>query len=64
LVLLPIWVGNYHYRGRAFRVLVNGQTGKTAGDKPIDTVKVALLALMGVAVTVFGGLGIWLWLTR
>jgi hypothetical protein len=64
LVLLPVWVGNYHYRGRAFRVLVNGQTGKTTGDKPVDTVKVALLALIGLAVAVFGGLGIWLWLTR
>jgi hypothetical protein len=64
LVLLPVWVGNYHYRGRAFRVLVNGQTGKAAGDKPVDTVKVALLALIGLVVAVFGGLAFWLWLTR
>jgi hypothetical protein len=31
-------------------VLVNGQTGKVAGERPTDWVKVALLALTGLIV--------------
>ncbi len=50
LVLLPLWVGAYQYRQRAYRVLVNGQTGKVAGERPMDWVKVALLALAGLIV--------------
>jgi DNA-directed RNA polymerase subunit RPC12/RpoP len=44
LVLLPLWVGAYAYRGKTYRVLVNGQTGTVAGDKPRDWVKVGLVA--------------------
>lgn len=44
LVLLPLWIGAYTYRGRLFRLLVNGQTGAVAGDKPVDKVKVGLVA--------------------
>lgn len=47
-VLLPLWVGAYQYRQRPYRVLVNGQTGKVAGDRPTDWVKVALLVLAGL----------------
>jgi hypothetical protein len=58
LALLPVWVGNYHYHGRAFRVLVNGQTGKVAGDKPVDALKVWLvivLALLAVGLMSLAG---------
>ncbi len=64
LALLPVWVGNYHYHGRAFRVLVNGQTGKVAGDKPVDTVKLWLLAALVLAVGVMLGIAGWLLLAR
>ena len=50
LVLLPLWVGAYQYRQKPYRVLVNGQTGKVAGERPTDWVKVALLAVAGVIV--------------
>ena len=39
-VLLPLWVGSYRYRGRSYRIVVNGQTGKVTGAKPGDAVKV------------------------
>ncbi len=39
-VLLPLWVGSYRYRGRTYLVLINGQTGKVVGDKPMDVVKI------------------------
>jgi DNA-directed RNA polymerase subunit RPC12/RpoP len=48
LALLPLWVGAYTYRGRLYRLLVNGQGGAVAGDKPLDGVKVGLVAA-GVA---------------
>ncbi|MCC7360901.1 MAG: hypothetical protein IT317_15570 [Anaerolineales bacterium] len=60
LVLLPLWVGHYGYRGRRFRVLVNGQTGQVAGDRPVDGVKVALLAAMGLAATLLVSVAAWL----
>jgi len=33
-ILLPIWVGEYRYRGRSYHFAVNGQTGKVAGEAP------------------------------
>ncbi|HNB50914.1 MAG TPA: hypothetical protein PK530_03180 [Anaerolineales bacterium] len=39
-VLLPLWVGTYHYNGEEFHVLVNGQTRKVGGKKPQDKAKV------------------------
>jgi len=34
LLLLPIWVVMYTYRGQAYRTLVNGQSGAVEGDVP------------------------------
>ncbi|MBI2975497.1 MAG: hypothetical protein HYY33_00940 [Chloroflexi bacterium] len=50
LALLPLWVGAYHYQGRQYRVLVNGQTQEVVGDKPVDALKI-VLAAVGVAAT-------------
>jgi DNA-directed RNA polymerase subunit RPC12/RpoP len=44
-VLLPLWIGAYHYQDKLYRVLVNGQTGKVGGSKPTDTVKAATLGI-------------------
>jgi DNA-directed RNA polymerase subunit RPC12/RpoP len=46
-LLLPLWVGTYHYRGQDYRILVNGQTGKVAGKKPVDRVKIGATAVGG-----------------
>lgn len=43
LALLPLWVGAYTYHGKTYRVLINGQTKEVAGDKPKDSVKVAMV---------------------
>jgi DNA-directed RNA polymerase subunit RPC12/RpoP len=51
LMLLPVWVGAYQYHGRTFRVLVNGQTAKVAGDKPVDWAKVAIV-VVGAAIMI------------
>jgi len=62
LVLLPVWVGAYRYRGKIYRVLVNGQTGKVAGDRPVDQLKVTLLILLIVAALIPLVVGLFLWL--
>jgi len=62
LVLLPVWVGAYQYRGKTYRVLVNGQTGKVAGDRPADTVKVTLLVLLILTALIPLAVGLFLWL--
>lgn len=46
-LLLPLWIGTYNYRGQDFRIFVNGQTGKVAGKKPVDRVKVGATAAGG-----------------
>jgi DNA-directed RNA polymerase subunit RPC12/RpoP len=38
-VLLPVWIGSYRYKGQDYKIMVNGQTGKVAGEKPRDTFK-------------------------
>jgi DNA-directed RNA polymerase subunit RPC12/RpoP len=39
-LLLPIWTGTYRYKGGEYRILINGQTGKITGQKPVDRFKV------------------------
>jgi predicted RNA-binding Zn-ribbon protein involved in translation (DUF1610 family) len=67
-VLLPIYVASYQYQGVTYQVMVNGQTGNVAGQRPVDWTKVwlviaavlspgVLLSLLGL-VTSFLGIGV------
>ena len=56
-ILLPVWTAAYRYGGRAWRFVVNGQTGKVKGERPWSAWKIAL-AVLGVAIVV--ALGAWL----
>ncbi|RDC72591.1 primosomal protein N' (replication factor Y) - superfamily II helicase [Rhodovulum sp. 12E13] len=47
-VLLPVWVAAYRYRGRSFRFLVNGQTGRVQGERPYSGWKIALAVALGL----------------
>lgn len=49
-LLLPIWVGGFRYRGRAYRVVVNGQTGEVQGEAPVSVWKVMIAVLLGILV--------------
>jgi DNA-directed RNA polymerase subunit RPC12/RpoP len=40
-LLLPIWMAAYQYRGKTFRFVVNGQTGKVQGERPWSIWKIA-----------------------
>jgi hypothetical protein len=49
-LLLPVYISSYQYKGKSWRFMINGQTGKIVGDRPLDWVKV--LAVVGVVVVV------------
>lgn len=48
-VLLPVWTAAYKYRGRSFRFVVNGQTGRVQGERPWSAWKIAF-AVIAVAI--------------
>jgi hypothetical protein len=52
--LLPIWIAAYDYKGKPYRFLVNGVTGKCNGAAPYSWVKVTLFILAVLMVLVFG----------
>jgi hypothetical protein len=43
-VLLPVWISAYRYRDKAYRFVINGQTGEVSGESPKSWIKIALLA--------------------
>ncbi|WP_157369010.1 hypothetical protein [Zavarzinella formosa] len=44
--LLPVWIANYRYREKLFQVLVNGESGKVAGDRPWSWFKILRLVFL------------------
>ncbi len=44
-VLLPLWSAAFEFRGKTYRFVVNGRTGKVKGERPYSIVKIALAAL-------------------
>ena len=42
-ILLPVYLSSYSYADSTYHVMVNGQTGKVAGQKPVDWRKVWLV---------------------
>lgn len=46
-ILLPIWISAYRYRGRTYRYLVNGFTGKVQGERPYSWLKITAAVLGG-----------------
>ncbi len=68
-ILLPVYLVSYPFEGRTFQVMVNGQTGKVAGQKPVAWRKVwlviaallspgACLGLLGLLTLPVGGIGV------
>ena len=44
-ILVPVWLVRYTYGANSFQVVVNGYTGKMAGEYPKSWVKITLAAL-------------------
>jgi hypothetical protein len=68
-ILLPVYLASYRFEDRAFQVMVNGQTGSVAGQKPVAWVRVwlviaamlspgACLGLLGLLTLALGGVGV------
>ncbi len=49
-VLLPVWVASYRYNNKTFQFMINGQTGKVQGEKPISAIKVAIAVVVALIV--------------
>lgn len=49
-LLLPMWIVAYRYRGKTWRIVVNGQTGQVDGEAPLSWTKILGLVLIIVAV--------------
>ena len=44
-ILVPVWLVTYTYGAKSFQVVVNGYTGKMAGEHPLSWVKITLAVL-------------------
>ncbi len=57
-VLMPVYLAVYNYEGETYQVMVNGQTGDIAGQRPVDWTKVwlvvAALLAPGVLLGILG----------
>ena len=67
-ILLPVYVAAYSYLDKTYQVMVNGQTGTIAGQRPVDWTRVGLVAaliaapglllcMLGLLTLIFGGVG-------
>ena len=54
--LLPVWIASYPYKGKVYRYMVNGQTGRLEGQKPVSWIRVAIavvIVLLVIAIIVY-----------
>jgi DNA-directed RNA polymerase subunit RPC12/RpoP len=49
-ILLPVWVAAYQYNGKSYQVVINGQTGKISGEKPLSFWKIFFTVLLVIAI--------------
>lgn len=47
-VLLPVWMAAYKYRGKTYRFVVNGQTGRVQGERPYSAWKITGAVILGL----------------
>ncbi len=50
---MPVWLLTYNFRAKAFQVVINGVTGRMAGDYPKSFWKILFLVLVAIAVALF-----------
>jgi hypothetical protein len=49
-VLVPVWLLTYDFASKAYQVVVNGSTGRMAGDYPKSFWKIAFLVLVAIII--------------
>ncbi len=47
-ILLPVWLAAYKYRGKTYRFVVNGRTGRVQGERPYSAWKIAFAVIVGL----------------
>jgi len=54
-LLLPLYIAAYLYEGKSYQVVVNGQSGKISGEKPLSWIKITLatVAVLAVATALY-----------
>jgi hypothetical protein len=53
---VPIWLLTYRYGTSTYQVVVNGVTGRIAGERPWSWIKITLLVLLALLVLLVVGL--------
>lgn len=56
LILLPVYLLSYRYGDKLYRFMLNGQTGRTAGARPLSGMRIGLAVGLGVLVLVVLGI--------
>jgi hypothetical protein len=49
-ILVPVWLLTYNFGQKLYQVVVNGYTGRMAGDYPKSVWKIMLLVLLAIIV--------------
>ena len=49
-ILLPVWLAAYKFRGKTYRFVVNGSTGRVQGERPWSVIKIALAVIFGAVI--------------
>ena len=47
-LLLPVWLSSFNYKGKNYRFMVNGRTGRVGGKYPVSPWRVAIAVLLGL----------------
>jgi len=57
-ILLPVYLVSYKFEDRTFQIMVNGQNGKVAGQKPVEWLRIwlviAALLVPGAVISLLG----------
>ena len=51
-LILPLWICSYRFNDKTYHFLINGQTAKVSGNKPLSWIKIVLLILVIAAIIV------------
>lgn len=54
-ILLPVWLAAYKYRGKSYRFVVNGRTGRVQGERPYSAIKITFAVIAGLILAAIAG---------
>ena len=49
-ILLPVWLAAYKYRGKTYRFVINGRTGRVQGERPYSAWKITFAVIIGLII--------------